>query len=98
MKVTELDHKPHPSLPGTQAIVQFKNGFGASIISGSMFYSRPGCPYEIAVLDSEGKITYDTPITDDVCGYLTEEEANELLAQIEALPPNQSPSQTLMPK
>ena len=87
MKVAELEFKQHPAgLGGTQAKVKFPNGFGASVITGKMFYSRPECPYEIAVLDGDGHITYDTPVTDDVCGYLTEVEANELLAQIEALP------------
>lgn len=90
MKVTELDHQPHPAIPGgTQAKIKFSNGYGASIISGSMFYSNSKKPWEIAVIDSSEHILYDTPITDDVCGYLTNEEANKILAQIEALPPYQ---------
>lgn len=31
-------------------------------------------------------LTYDTPITGDVIGYLTPAEVEDLLAQIEALP------------
>jgi hypothetical protein len=85
MKVAELEHKQHQG--GTRAVVTFENGYGASVVSNSMMsYTTPGCPYEIAVLDREGRLTYDTPITDDVLGYLTEDEANDILARIEALP------------
>ena len=45
--------------------------------------------YELAVLctDGEGlRITYDTPITDDVIGWLTPERVSELMAQVAALP------------
>ncbi len=71
---------------GEQAIVHLPNGFGASVVTGLLFYNHPGAPYEIAVLDSKDAITYDTPITSDICGHLTEDAANEVLAQIEALP------------
>lgn len=88
-KIRELKFNVHPSgLEGKQAIVEFPNGYKASVVTGDIFYSRPGCPYEIAVLNKEGRLDYSTPVTDDVCGYLTEEEANEILAQIEALPAN----------
>jgi hypothetical protein len=30
-------------------------------------------------------LAYDTPITDDVLGHLSEQEVDELLAQVEAL-------------
>jgi hypothetical protein len=50
---------------------KFPNGYGASVIQ--------------AVLDSEGSLTYETPITDDVLGYLSEAEVNETLAAIAAL-------------
>ncbi len=85
-KVNELEHKTHPSGVGTQAIVEFENGFSASVITGSIFYSTTERPYEIAVI-KDGRVTYDTPVTNEVCRYLTEEEANDILSQIEALPP-----------
>ena len=85
MKVTDLDFNIHPIGTGLQAIAEFDNGFSASVVVGKLFYSRIDAPYEIAVLEN-GIITYDTPITDDVLGYLTEDEANDVLAQIEALP------------
>ena len=85
MKVTDLEFKAYATGSGGQAVIKFPNGFGASIVTGPLFYSSLERPYEIAVLDSEGSLTYDTSVTDNVCGYLTEDEANEILAQIEAL-------------
>ncbi len=86
MTVGELKWKPHSvGMDGRHAVVDFPNGYGASVVTGSIFYSRPETPYEIAVLHN-GKLDYSTPITNDVCGYCTEEEANEILRQIEALP------------
>jgi hypothetical protein len=39
----------------------------------------------LAVLDNYGKLTYDTPITDDVLGYLKPEEVTDYLIQIQDL-------------
>jgi hypothetical protein len=46
--------------------------------------------FELAVLEfpnetEEYHLTYDTEITDDVLGYLTEEDVQELLTKIEQL-------------
>lgn len=70
----------------TQASIYFSNGYGASILFGSMFYSDGIDTYELAVLDPNG-LTYSTPITDDVLGYITKDEVTSALQQIEALPP-----------
>lgn len=84
--IHELTWQPHPSkLGGEQAKITFPNGYGASVLRGSDFYYTNGGTYEIAVLHN-GDITYDTPITSDVLGYQTEDEANAVLAAIEALP------------
>ena len=86
MKITDLEFKPHPvGLGGTQAKPSFANGYGASVITGEYFYTTITEPYEIAVIGPNGKLDYTTPVTDDVCGYLTEDAANAVLAQIEAL-------------
>ena len=62
----------------------FDNGYGASVITGG--YGDESAPYELAVLH-RGRIVYDTPITDDVIGWLTAAEVEELLDRIAALPP-----------
>jgi len=68
----------------SRAIVNFDNGYGASIVTGGMTYTNDDGPYELAVLD-KGKITYATPITDDVIVYLTESEVMDLLKKISLL-------------
>jgi hypothetical protein len=39
----------------------------------------------LAVLDSTGRITYDTPITNDVLGYLTEDEVTHYMIEVQKL-------------
>jgi len=41
--------------------------------------------FEVAVLDKDGELCYDTPITDDVIGYLTFQEVADTLKKIESL-------------
>ncbi len=65
---------------GYQLLFSFSNLFGASVIKHD--YSKG---LEIAVLDSNGTITYDTPITDDILGYLTDDQANDILGKISRL-------------
>ena len=51
MNVTELNFEQHLSgLDGTRAVVNFDNGFGASVITGERFYTNEEHPYELAVL------------------------------------------------
>ena len=93
MKVTELNHQIHPAgVGGTQARIEFSNGYGASVVSGPLCFTNNEQPWEIAIIDSAGYILYDTPITSGVCDYLTNEEANKILAQIEALPHRENKS------
>jgi len=63
----------------------FENGYSASVISGKAFYTDEYNPYEIAVMYDDAVI-YDTPITDDVIGYLNEREAEKILQAIKLLP------------
>jgi hypothetical protein len=85
MKVSELEFKDHQVGMGCKvASVRFSNGFGASIITGEVFYTSQNGPYELAVTDDD-RITYATSITTDVLGYLSEEDVNETLGKIESL-------------
>lgn len=65
---------------GYQMVVRFANGYSASLVDHDHSYGL-----ELAVLDEDGKITYDTPITDDVVGHLTEDAALSLLTSISKL-------------
>jgi len=81
----DLEFKNLPDYRGIQCRIQFENGFGASVIRHEHTYGGKDGLYELAVLDSEGEITYDTPVTDDVVGYLNEEGVTELLKEIQLL-------------
>lgn len=71
---------------GMQKEYKFDNGYGASVVCSPYSYGGTQGLWEIAVLHSD-EIVYDTPVTDDVIGYLSETEVEEILDQIEALPP-----------
>lgn len=64
----------------------FDNGYGASVIRNDFSYGGGDGLFEVAVINSSREIVYDTPITDDVLGYLTEDEVVEVLKDIKALP------------
>ena len=82
----DLEFKPHPNVGmGIQARIQFDNGFGASVVKGPYTYGGDEGLYELAVLDKTGDLTYDTPITNDVLGHLTEEGVTNILSQIQNL-------------
>jgi len=81
--IQELTWKPH--LGGYHAEVKFENGYTASVLRGGRFYTDNGT-YEIAVINSMGKIDYTTHITNDVLGYLSLSKANKALQDIAALP------------
>lgn len=66
---------------GQRAVYKFANGFGASVINSGMAYGG----LELAVLGADGRINYETPVTDDVEGNLDADKLDILLAQIEAL-------------
>lgn len=67
-----------------RARLKFKNGYGVSVITGKGTYTNNSDEYELAVLKGE-YICYDTPITDDVIGYLSKDEVTELMKQIQLL-------------
>jgi hypothetical protein len=81
----ELNFQTHPMGTGQQCIVQFPNGYGASIVKGEHTYGGSKGLYELAVFGKDGGITYDTPITDDVLGYLSEQEVEKILIDIKNL-------------
>ena len=78
-----------------QATYFFENGFGISIINiknhnGTFLsYTNSEEEYEIAVLqkreNDSSSITYETPITDDVIGYLSLKDVYKIMKKIEKL-------------
>jgi len=92
MTFDDLEFGPrNAGLPGVQAMAFFGNGYGASVIKGYGSYGVDDELYELAVIKADGStergwdICYDSGITEDVIGHMTEEEIITILMQIEAL-------------
>lgn len=78
---------------GIQRIYKFDNDYGASVVCHKGSYGGEQGLWEVAVVTFEKdtdhpldfQITYDTPITNDVIGWLSDNDMLELLSQIENL-------------
>ena len=70
---------------GKHAVITFDNGYGASVICTPYSYGGKSGLYELAVLGKDGRLCYDTPITNDVLGYLTEQDVTDVMKQIQDL-------------
>ncbi len=80
---------------GSQKVYRFPNGYGASLVDSPFAYTLDGT-FELGVIKFHGpgeddfRLTYDTPVTDDVLGYLTDAEVAETLDKIAALPADEA--------
>jgi hypothetical protein len=73
---------------GIQYLVFYPNGYGASIVKHHFSYGGDAGYWELAVAkgnEEEWAICYDTPITSDVLGWLSDEKVDETLLEIEKL-------------
>ena len=72
---------------GIQKQYKFENGYGASVIQHIGSYGNEPGLWELAVVDwwDVYELDYSTKITDDVIGYLTEEDVEEILVRIKEL-------------
>ena len=67
-------------------VIEFENGYSASIVSHQYSYGGENGLFEIAVIH-DGEIVYDTPVTKDVIGHLDFAGVAAILKDIEELPP-----------
>lgn len=87
--------KTHQCFDGVQELYRFDNGYGASVVRHMHSYGGPDGFWELAVINwNRGKghcgkghweFDYTTHITDDVLGYLTRANVDEILEEIQAL-------------
>lgn len=76
---------------GIQYVFHFNNGFGASVVKHRFSYGSENDNWELAVLKrsvrnhDNWKLCYDTHITNDVEGNLTDEDVQNLLKEIQEL-------------
>ena len=87
--------KNHPIGIGIQKIYRFKNGYGASVVrfqvDGIYGSHTNENDWELGVIkfnsddDMDFKLVYDTSITSNVLGYLSDEEVQETLKKVRSL-------------
>lgn len=79
------NHHLHRNMNGgEQYIFKFANDYGASVVRHSFSYGHEKGLWELAVF-FEGHLCYSTPIADDVIGWLSPSEVDDILDKIEAL-------------
>ena len=83
LEFEQIDESPF--MVGKKVRVQFDNGYGVSVVSHTFSYGGKDGLYELAVLDKNGDLTYETPITSDVLGYLEPEQVTEIMAKVQSL-------------
>jgi hypothetical protein len=69
---------------GQRLRLNFPNGYGVSIIRSPLTKGGLHGRWEIGVLYDDD-LTYDTPITSDVLGYLRKDDVARVVAQVVAL-------------
>jgi hypothetical protein len=63
----------------------FDNGYGVSVVKHDYSYGGDKGLYELAVLNENGDLTYDTPITEDVIGWLRPEDVTDVMIKVQQL-------------
>jgi len=84
----DLEFKEHPKgavYGGIISRIIFDNGYGATVVQGPHSYGGADGLYELAVVGKDDEICYDTPVTGDVEGYLSETQVTDLLIKIQQL-------------
>ena len=82
----DIEFKPNPMGEdfGIVSRTEFDNGYEVSVVKSQYTYGGDKGLYELAVF-KDGEITYATPITDDVIGYLRPEDVTDVMAKIQQL-------------
>lgn len=79
-----INHKGTTPIFNLQHVYRFPNNYGASVVSGPYTY---GIELAVILFDNEDcHIIYDTPITNDILGYLNEVSLKRALEDIYNLP------------
>jgi len=69
---------------GIVSRTKFDNGYEVSVVKSPHSYGGDKGLYELAIFKDD-EICYDTPITNDVLGYLTDKDVTEVLIKIQQL-------------
>ena len=69
---------------GIVSRTEFDNGYGVSVVKSPHTYGGDKGLYELAIF-KDGEICYDTPITNDVIGYLRPIDVTDVMEKIQKL-------------
>jgi len=83
LKFEKIEDAPYQI--GVKCRIMFENGYGVSVVSHTHSYGGRKGLFEVAVLGKDGDISYDTPVTDDVIGYLNPEEVTDTMKKVQEL-------------
>jgi hypothetical protein len=91
----DIEFKPHSFGEGLHGLLFFPNGYGVSVVRYKNPISETYSSYtsnedewEVAVLygdENEWNITYNTHITDDVIGHLSEGGVEQIITLVQNL-------------
>lgn len=85
----DLKWRQHPNeRGGHQGLLFFPNGYGVSVVNFRGSYTTGPHEWEVAVLkgtEEDFKLTYSTPITEDVLGHQTESDVTSVMKQVQEL-------------
>ena len=89
----DLKFKNHKTGEGKQSVIFFSNGYGVSVVRFKIMgtygsYTSNENEWELAVLygnKDEWTLTYNTPITDDVLGHLSDLDVTEIMEKVQKL-------------
>lgn len=92
----DIEFKPHNFGEGLHGLIFFENGYGVSVVRYKATYSNYRYSsytsneneWELAVIygnEEEWELCYNTHITDDVIGHLTEGEVDWIMIQVQEL-------------
>ena len=73
---------PNPMLNGKQAIMDFPNGWGVSVIIGEDFKSNSVDTYEVAIRKDK-KLNFDNELTQDVIGDVYDINVSEIMERVQ---------------
>jgi hypothetical protein len=87
MKFTDLNFD-NPRADFVQAKHFFPNGYGVSVVRHPGSYGFSQGLYELAVLkgvEDNWELCYDTPVTGDVLGHLSEQNVEDVVLKVQSL-------------
>ena len=68
--------------------VFFENGWGVSVVSHSRSYGGAAGLFEVAVIDHDENLRYDSGVMGDVVGWLDFRGVADIMVKVKELPKN----------